>query len=167
MINLTDLARFRTILHTAQNAPLNLPPSIADWVGHQGSLTQKLLQVCGDLTVKISREQWVEISENPTPCWLREVVLQCRNQQCGEQNWLFAQTWIPKPTVENVAQAVLTLGDQPIGLWLFAQNPQRVDFQYGQDAETGLFYRRSHYLLHSYPLEIRELFLPNFPFPVI
>ncbi|OOR99060.1 hypothetical protein B0187_06460 [Haemophilus paracuniculus] len=159
MIKLTDLDRFRAILQAPQNAHLNLPTNIAEWVDHQGSLTQKLLQVCGDLKVKISREEWVEISENPTACWLREVVL-----QCGNQNWVFAQTWIPKPTVENVAQSVLTLGDQPIGLWLFAQNPQRVDFQYGQDAETGLFYRHSHYLLHNYPLEIRELFLPDFTF---
>lgn len=133
---------------------------LQDWLLHTDSLTQKLQQICPHLRVEILREGWAQSANfagNPTACWLREVQL-----YCGDKPWIFAQTLLPKQTIEQVAQAVPTLGEQPIGLWLFAQNPERLSLEWRQDRETGLYARRSRLRVKGYELEIRELFLPDF-----
>ncbi|WP_281258775.1 chorismate--pyruvate lyase family protein [Avibacterium endocarditidis] len=79
--------------------------------------------------------------------------------------WIFAQTTLPQTTVQNVAQYVLQLGEQPIGLWLFKQPMQRVSLYWQQDPKTGLYARYSDFDLKGYPLQIKELFLAEFPFP--
>lgn len=101
-------------------------------------------------------------SEKTTACnedvWSREVLL-----KDGEKNWIFAQTLVPRSTIENIAQNVLELGNQPIGLWLFSQNPTRTKLEWTQ-TENGLFARRGVYEIRGYSLEIRELFLETFPY---
>ncbi|WP_275686816.1 hypothetical protein [Mannheimia haemolytica] len=52
---------------------------------------------------------------------------------------------------------MLELGNQPIGLWLFSQNPTRTKLEWTQ-TENGLFARRGVYEIRGYSLEIRELF---------
>lgn len=138
-----------------------LPSDIARWLLYSGSLTEKLMDVCADFQVEIVEEGWqaVTSSENFTKQWMREVLL-----KCGNQKLIFAQTILPDVTIENVAKEVLHLGNRPIGLWLFPQNPQRLGLEWQQDSETGLYARRAQYLLHGYPIEIKELFLPQFPF---
>ncbi|QIW16829.1 hypothetical protein A4G20_02130 [Pasteurellaceae bacterium RH1A] len=130
------------------------------WLLCEGSLTEKLQQVCTHLQVEVIQEGW--LAKNPafsTACWQRDVLL-----KCGSTPWIFAQTILPAQTVEQVAQAVLSLGDKPIGLWLFPQKPQRLSLEWGWDAQTGLYARRSTLDLKGYPLEISELFLPAFIF---
>lgn len=139
------------------------------WLLHQGSLTQKLLQVTQDFNVQITDQKWVvqkpeempvlSLEPSNTDYWLREVIL-----KEAEQAWIFAQTILPKETIKNVAREILSLGDQPIGLWLFAQHPQRTLLAWQQDRHTGMYMRRACYRLKGYPLEIRELFLAEFPF---
>lgn len=135
--------------------------NVAEWVLHGGSLTEKLQSVCDRFRVEIIFEGWqaVDFGEKSAKQWVREVVL-----KCGETDWIFAQTVLPQETIEQVAGAVLTLGEQPIGLWLFPQQPERVSLMWQQDAESGLFARRSQLLLKNYPIEIKELFLTDFPF---
>lgn len=128
-----------------------LPPQIAEWLLYDHSLTEKLQTICDCVQVDVVSESWQ--AEN----WVREVVL-----KCGETDWIFAQTVIPKATIENVGQAVPTLGNQAIGLWLFPQNPERVSLEWR--CEHGLYARRSELHLHGYPIEIKELFLTDFPF---
>ena len=144
-----------------------LVAEVADWLCHTDSLTQKLQQIFPDLSVELVQQGWQAVdfdekfaknSQNQT-AWSREGLLKTRDKPL-----IFAQTLLPKATIENVAQAVLELGEKPIGLWLFPQNPQRQSLEWRQDLQTGLYARRSALLLKGYPLEIRELFLAEFPF---
>ncbi|QGM81545.1 chorismate--pyruvate lyase family protein [Otariodibacter oris] len=149
---------------TTQN---NVASNIADWLFHTASLTQKLQTVSQNISVEITQEDWqaVSLSNNfakysqEQTAWVREIVLK------GDSSpWIFAQTVFPRATIENVAQEILQLGEKPIGLWLFPQNPIRQSLEWTFDSKTGLYARRSLLLLKDYPLEIYELFLAEFPF---
>ncbi|MCK3654946.1 hypothetical protein A4G19_03955 [Pasteurellaceae bacterium Macca] len=160
-----DFCAYRQALcHRAwRSGEQGLPQGVAPWLLHPDSLTEKMQQYCTALLVELVNEGWqsagANCSLNSTACWVREV------QLWGDtEAWIFAQTFIPQETVENVAQGVLTLGEKPIGLWLFPQNPQRQGIQWRWDEITQCFARRSCFTLKGYPLEIRELFLPQFPF---
>lgn len=169
-----DLDLYRLMLsqsdwHTESSG---LSPNVAQWLLHDGSLTEKMQRAWLHFQVKPVREGWqavdssVFFAKNPpnhTAChWLREVLI-----ESDHQSRLFAQTLIPQVTVEKVAQPALTLGDQPIGLWLFPQQPQRLTLEWRCDRHTQCYARRSTLLLKGYPLEIRELFLPQFPFEAV
>lgn len=164
---MSELRHYRQLLKQEewQTDPQQLPTEVAAWLLDTASLTQKLQQICQQLAVQVTAEQW-QTDNNPllSPSsfgnvWVREVCLYCDNHPC-----IFAQTMLPQETIEQVAQEVLTLGDMPIGLWLFPQNPTRLSLEWTQDHTTGLYARRSLLLLHGYPLAIYELFLPDFPF---
>lgn len=163
---MNKLSHYRTILSQSnwQRDESPLPIAVADWLMHTESLTLKLQQVCANLTVDIIQQGWLQAGSSPSIFahqreWLREVLL-----KCGENQWIFAQTIFPAETIKHVAQEVVNLGNDPIGLWLFPQNPTRVSLEWQQDSETGLYMRRSQLRLRNYPLEIRELFLEQFPF---
>lgn len=158
-----DLKLYRTLLarpnwHTHNDT---LPSHISDWLQHTASLTEKLQQICDDLQVEVITEGWqaVENSENSAKYWLREVVL-----KCGDCDWIFAQTQLPESTIDNVAQNVPLLGEQPIGRWLFPQQPKRLSLVWQYDSGSGLYARCSRLSLKGYPIEIKELFLTDFPF---
>ncbi|RGE48236.1 hypothetical protein MHD_07070 [Mannheimia granulomatis] len=140
-----------------------LSPSQQQWLLHRGSLTQKLCEVAVDFNVEVVQEKWVAKNlQKTTACnekyWLREVLL-----KDGTTNWIFAQTLVPKSTIESIAQNVPKLGNEPIGLWLFSQNPLRKTLEWTQ-AENGLFARRGVYEINGFSLEIKELFLESFPY---
>lgn len=149
-----DYSLYRKILTAPTNwneYPLDLPEEISSWLLHSGSLTTKLQQHCRQLKVNIIQQGWQQNH------WLREVLI-----TGDQQNWIFAQTLIPKTTIEQVAENVLTLGDNPIGLWLFPQQPERLTLKWRQDPQTQLYVRQSQLSLKGYPLQISELFLPEF-----
>ncbi|QIM63860.1 4-hydroxybenzoate synthetase [Pasteurellaceae bacterium Orientalotternb1] len=168
-----QLNGYREILARVEQYKMNepLPEAVSNWLWHTDSLTQKLQQACTELTVEITQQGWQAVSSeqkfanflpNLTACqltWLREVVLKADGVPV-----IFAQTVLPQETIDAVAQDVLDLGDQPIGLWLFPQHPQRISLEWMQDDTTGLYARRSVLSLKGYPLAIYELFLPEFPF---
>lgn len=129
-----------------------LPLEISRWLCSADSMTEKLRRLCPELAISVINEQWCE------EVWVREVLL-----QGDTQNWLFARTEIPKPLTE-MADSLLQLGQQPIGPWLFAQNAIRNKIEWRQDQQTGLYMRRSDFLLHNQKLRISELFLDAFPF---
>lgn len=134
-----------------------------EWLLHNGSLTQKLCEVAKHFNVEVLQEKWIaKNSENLTACyeelWLREALL-----KDGDTPWIFAQTLVPKSSIENIANHVLELGNQPIGLWLFSQNPIRTKQEWMR-SENGFFARRSVYDINGYSLEIKELFLDSFPY---
>lgn len=162
-MKLLDLTTYRLLLASegwkAQGTSLSTEKR--GWLLYNDSLTEKLQRICSNFQVEIVEEGWqaVTSSENFAKQWVREVLL-----KCGEQELIFAQTILPDVTIENVAQEILHLGNQPIGLWLFPQKPQRLHLEWRQDSETGLYARRAQYLLHGYPIEIKELFLAQFPF---
>lgn len=135
----------------------SLPSEITEWLLHTDSLTEKLQGICRHFRVEILNEGWQEDGEAKQ--WVREVLL-----KCGGTDWIFAQTILPQETVETVAREVLTLGEHPIGLWLFPQKPERLSLEWGQDPQSLRYVRRSRLLLRGYPLEIKEFFLKDFPF---
>lgn len=156
-----DFSLYRKILNHShwQTGNSLLPQEIAEWLLHLGSLTEKLQSICPCVQVKVVNEGWqaVNVAEKSAKHWIREVVL-----KCGKTDWIFAQTILPQATIEHVAQPVLTLGENAIGLWLFPQNPERISLEWRQ--EFGLYARRSELRLKGYPIEIKELFLKDFPF---
>ncbi len=90
--------------------------------------------------------------------WLREVML------FGDGvPWVFAQTLLPESGACSAAAGLTELGDEPIGPWLFARRTRRQSLQWRRD-ECGLYARRSMLLLEGSPLQISELFLPQFDF---
>ena len=90
--------------------------------------------------------------------WLREVML------FGDGvPWVFAQTLLPESGARGAAAGLTGLGDEPIGPWLFARRTRRQSLQWRRD-EGGLYARRSMLLLEGSPLQISELFLPQFDF---
>lgn len=156
---------YRNILSASEwkSTSVLLTASQQEWLLHQGSLTQKLLDVANDFSVEVVQEKWIaKNSQHITACnenvWLREVLL-----KDGETNWIFAQTLVPKSTINNIAQNIPTLGNEPIGLWLFSQNPVRKQLEWTK-TENGLFARRGVYEINGYSLEIKELFLAEFPY---
>ena len=90
--------------------------------------------------------------------WLREVMLFGNGVP-----WVFAQTLLPESGACGAAAGLTELGDEPIGPWLFARRTRRQSLQWRRD-EGGLYARRSMLLLEGSPLQISELFLPQFDF---
>lgn len=168
-MNILPLSLYREIFCRAkwQVDQQPLPHSVREWIGYTDSLTQKLQKDCQLLTVDVTEQKWQAVSSLPQfaensqqqTAWLREVVL----KSDGVPR-VFAQTILAEITIQNVAQAVLTLGDKPIGLWLFPQQPKRINLEWAFDSATGLYARRSYFTLNGYPFAIYELFLPKFPF---
>ncbi|MDP8034131.1 chorismate lyase [Pasteurella atlantica] len=132
-----------------------------DWLLYQHSLTLKLQQYYTNITVKVISQKWVSDTNFDIPIWQRDILLMGDNTEI-----IFARTTLPQATINNVAHDILTLGNKSIGLWLFPQNPERTHLEWTQDPETELYARRSTLLLKGYPLEITELFLENFTFPI-
>ena len=129
-------------------------PAVRDWLLHEGSLTRKLQQHCARLDVAIAHEGWTDDDH-----WLREVWLS------GDGiPWIYAQTRIPSATLARV-RPLQTLGAEPIGPWLYQQNPQRLSLHWRHDPASGLYARHSTLLVHGEPLHIAELFLAAFPWP--
>ena len=94
----------------------------------------------------------------PERVWLREVML------FGDGvPWVFAQNLLPESGARGTAAGLTELGDEPIGPWLFARRTRRQSLQWRRD-EGGLYARRSMLLLEGSPLQISELFLPQFDF---
>ena len=145
------------VLQTTQ-----IPLTVQSWLFEKGSLTARLKQVCQQFDVKVQSEKWIEkIFENETALlpvesyWCREVVLYGDGKP-----WVAARTLISKDLLTHY-QSLFTLGDKPIGEWLFSLSAQRIGIQWAKDPESGLYARRSLFLVQEMPLLISELFLEN------
>ena len=145
------------VLQTTQ-----IPLTVQSWLFEKGSLTARLKQVCQQFDVKVQSEKWIEKTfENETALlsegvyWCREVVLHGDGKP-----WVAARTLISKDLLIHY-QSLFTLGDKPIGEWLFSLSAQRIGIQWAKDPESGLYARRSLFLVQEMPLLISELFLEN------
>lgn len=145
------------VLQTTQ-----IPLTVQSWLFEKGSLTARLKQVCQQFDVKVQSEKWIEKTfENETALlpaesyWCREVVLHGDGKP-----WVAARTLISKDLLTHY-QSLFTLGDKPIGEWLFSLSAQRIGIQWAKDPESGLYARRSLFLVQEMPLLISELFLEN------
>ena len=145
------------VLQTTQ-----IPLTVQSWLFEKGSLTARLKQVCQQFDVKVQSEKWIEKHLKMRPhflpvesYWCREVVLYGDGKP-----WVAARTLISKDLLTHY-QSLFTLGDKPIGEWLFSLSAQRIGIQWAKDPESGLYARRSLFLVHEMPLLISELFLEN------
>lgn len=141
-----------------------LSETVKDWLFWQGSLTVKLKQCCTKFEVKVRSEKWIKKTyQNETALlpqgqyWCREVIL-----YGDDKPWVEARTLI-SPLLAERYQELLQLGTMPIGEWLFRQAPGRRTIQWSRDEETGLYARRSLFLIRQMPLLISELFLEDSP----
>lgn len=147
---------------------LDPPPEAmaADWLMEQGSMTRRFERYCRRVSIRRGREGFFlaqalgeDVALLP-PCeryWLREITL------CGDgQPWLAGRTLVPEDAMRGPEWALTTLGDIPLGRWLFREKAPKRDFiQLGKAG--GLWARRSCLRPHEQPLLLTELFLPDAP----
>ncbi|OOF48645.1 chorismate--pyruvate lyase [Rodentibacter genomosp. 1] len=140
----------------------SLPLSTQSWLFDKQSLSLKLKQICEQFEVKVRSEKWIEnLFESeatllPADDYLcREVVLFCDGHP-----WVEARTLISKGLL-SYHRNLSNLGNKPIGEWLFQQVTNRELIQWSQDPQSGLYARRSLFLIEKMPLLISELFLEN------
>lgn len=150
---------------------LDTPPFWPDdvtrnWLTERGSMTRRLERYCGQIRVRRFREGFVPACIEPGEAallpdcgrfWLREVML-----YGYDKPWLTARTLVPAATKAGPAQYVLSLGDVPLGQWLFRHRPPARDImQFGRVGD--LWARRARLLPDGQPLLLTEAFLPDCP----
>lgn len=156
------------------------------WLLDEGSLTAHLVRASGgEFRVQLQRQHWglPDHSERAAlglearqVALLRETLLLVK-----EQAWVYARSVIPATTLSGSNRCLRSLGNRSLGSWLFnAPDMQRSPFevallQPGHSPVPGnlqrdfpLWGRRSRFEVHSAPLLVCEIFLPDFvPWPTI
>ena len=152
----------------------DLPPAIARWLCERGSLTEQLSQWCGyPVRVSVLRQDWT--TPSPEECTrlslssgdralVREVLLSSDSAPL-----VFARTVIPDNALHDSFEFIATLGNQPLGHWLFA-NPavKRGDIEVQRVGETNDQFatrhwgRRSVFSYAGRDILVAEYFLPSF-----
>ncbi|WP_410012627.1 chorismate lyase [Sodalis sp. RH24] len=141
-------------------------PALADWLMEQGSMTRRFERHCRRVTIRRGREGYfpaqalgddIALLPPSDRYWLREIVL------CGDERpWLAGRTLVPENAMNGAEWALTTLGDIPLGRWLFrGRAPERDFIQLGR--ADGLWARRSCLRPDGKPLLLTELFLPQAP----
>ncbi|WP_019222387.1 chorismate lyase [Bartonella rattaustraliani] len=147
---------------------LSVPENIRNWLMELGSMTLRLKKHCTCLRIEPQRECFItrdELQEqeeaehlpNSARYWLREVVLVGDNQP-----WLLGRTVIPQETLLEHNQALMHLGNVPLGHYLFNSGKLSRDYIHIGKGEA-LWARRSRLRLTGNPLLITELFLTASP----
>ena len=165
------LALLRTIewLHSTDwstETPVALPPPVDTWLKETGSMTRRLERHCTQLTVvpyyndyiaaRMLGDEKCELPDSER-YWLREVIIYGDGQP-----WLAAKTLIPSSALESSASVLTTMGDTPLGRYLFKQDSLQRDYIHIGRCET-LWARRSRLRLSNQPILLTELFLPSSP----
>ncbi len=145
------------------------------WLADPGSLTARLVALsAGRFRVRVTRQRWGRptLAERralalPGNEWalLREVVL----EGCGEP-WVVARSVIPRTSLTGANRRLLSLGDRPLGAFLFRDPGLRrtavTVVKLDQASPLGVasahscWGRRSTFLLRGAPLLVAEYFLP-------
>ncbi len=152
-----------------------------DWLFDQGSLTQRLTQLCRTaFTVKVIDEGWHTLTADecqalaitPGSCgWVREVFL-CD----GEQPWIFARSVAGQTALQSSDFAISELGTRSLGATLFSQHAfkrgpmyiQRLDcaqlpisVQHYTQQQPHVWARRSCFTKNALGILVAEVFLPQ------
>ena len=153
------------------------------WLNDQGSLTRRLVNLCGDaFSVRVLSQQWVKprfeeaqlLGAPPQQkALLRQVQL-----LCDDQILVYARSVIPLATLDGPHRRLKYLRDKPLGGYLFA-NPslkrsrqelatiQRKDPLFsialsdGSQACECIWGRRSLFVIDGKSLLVSEFFLPE------
>jgi chorismate--pyruvate lyase len=161
--------------HDPHQPSSRVPPArLRSWLLDGSSLTLRLQALCREgfrVEVVSERSERPQLSEaaqlSISPHHLarvREVFL-C----CGDKRWVFARTVIPFDTLTGPNRRLARLGSRPLGAFLFAQpgverGPLQVSWMAPSRkiGQSGIFGRRSRFLLRGRPLLVSEFFLPEF-----
>ncbi len=155
--------------------------ALNDWLFDQGSLTQRLTQLCSNaFTVQLLSEGWQTLSEdecqtlniaNQSCGWVREVFL-CD----GQQPWVFARSVASQAELESSGFDISQLGTRSLGELLFShqafsrgamyicqlpcqQLPKTAQQQTSN--QTHLWARRSCFQKDALGVLVAEVFLPK------
>lgn len=153
-----------------------IPCSVMRWLEDGGSLTQRLIQLCGDeFQVKLLSEcrQRPRLDESQAlgmdeagQARVRQVLL-C----AGDTPLVYARTVIPLTTMQGPARRLAYMGNRPLGAVLFAsrgmrRGPLEITRQRAERLNSILpksevWGRRSLFYLAGRPLLVGEFFLPS------
>jgi chorismate--pyruvate lyase len=174
------MAIYKSAWHYLQPVPASyLPRKYHKWVLDRGSLTQRLIHASqGQFKVNVKYQGWNyptldEASVLSMPkrqfALVREVELTCFNEV-----WVVARTLIPRTTLTGPERALMYLGSQPLGDFLFQCSSMKrsvLELRHHQGhlfkppahlaPHAALVARRSVFLLHNKPLLVSEFFLPT------
>jgi chorismate--pyruvate lyase len=170
-----------------QRSNNRIPPPVASWLGDRGSLTQRVIQCCGEgeFKVRLLYQGW------GTPLNSEWRILKMRRGmvslvrdvelQCNDTPWVFARTLIPISTLKGAAQRLTQLGEKPLGTVLFSDPkvvrgatqiacllPRQSLFETAShhlaEKPDHLWGRRTLFYVGKRPLLVNEIFLPTLPF---
>lgn len=159
------LTQLRALEWLPVSSPLLNEP-IRDWLMEEDSMTRRFERHCQLVTVTIEREGFITADEagedaallpDASRYWLREILL------CGDGvPWLAGRTLVPESTLNGPEAMLQTLGERPLGRYLFSSSTLTRDFI--EPGQAGaLWGRRSRLRLSGKPLLLTELFLPPSP----
>lgn len=160
-----------------------VPLASRSWLYNDDSLTARLKTGCtGKFRVEILKQCFARIQRNEEQALgmphrqyalLREVYL-----YCGDVRVVYARSLIPLSTLTGRQKRLASLGDRPLGGFLFAcPSMQREEIELAELGEGDLIYdhalnnindrpktiwgRRSIFRLAGKPLLVAEIFLPD------
>lgn len=153
-----------------QRAHSQLPPPWRTWLLTEGSLTKRLIRASqGDFRIQILSQYW-------GPAWpseqraldlnsrqqvlIREIAMICRGEA-----WVVARTIIPPRTLSGPRRRLKSLGQTPLGRYLFRHRTlERSPLEIAPLSTNGdqiqSWGRRSIFYLSGRPLLVSEFFLP-------
>jgi chorismate--pyruvate lyase len=160
----------------------NLQPEILSWLCDQGSLTQRLVDLCGDhFSVRVLSQQWLRPTKDEARLLkipARQIVLLRQVQLlCEQQVLVYARSVIPLHTLRGPTRRLKYLGNKPLGGYLFANpslrrqqqqllavtrnNPLFATVLSGSSQDCSCVWsRRSLFTLDAKSLLVSEYFLP-------
>lgn len=162
-----------------------IPAAMRSWLLEQDSLSFRLKQECGALSLDLLYNQM--ISENQLTSQ-EKLLLNLSNQNCvydknilsdaysllmrkvviygDNQPWVIGRTLISPSLLQHPDYDLRQQGETPLGFTVFGTSSvKRDELQVGvvEIEQRLLFARRSRLWVDSYPMLVTELFLPDFP----
>jgi len=152
------------------------PPTAREWLFENGSLTRRLMHLCGDqFCVKLLDERRIRPYHDESRMMAIRGGEQARVRRvllcAGERPLVYARTVIPLSTLHGgEARRLAYLGERPLGALLFTRKGvRRSAMQLSQVSaralypslpESAVWGRRSVFYLADKPLLVSEFFLP-------
>jgi chorismate--pyruvate lyase len=162
---------------------LQVPAAVASWLFDSGSLTRRVIGACsGSFRVRVVDEGMAMPMTNEAQRLMipgrRQAFVRQVQLRCDKQAWVFARTVIPRRTLTGRQRILTSLGNRPLGAFLFADPHMRRDpVEIAQITPRHRLYamavqglghqpaciwgRRTVFYLDNKPLLVNEIFLPG------
>jgi len=174
---------FPVSINTIWHSPLgvSLHETLLSWLLDRSSLTTRLTNACQQFRVEVlgqviqpcTQEESTTDIDVGEQVLVREVLL-----YCDDVPQVFARSLLPLKSLTGEEQQLAHLGNQSLGQVLFSKKDlirkcieisafsqnsavSKLAIELGLPAQTELWGRRSTFMLHSKPLMVAEIFLPN------